>query len=147
MKFIDYLNKKYPSGNFGLMALEAKVFRIRYPLQSGWLQKHRDDEITMLQIRELKALLQKKDKDINKRTIEFLNGFFTGGDHIELIKSTILATFPKVDSLIQENKKACFHCKFLQEEQSGEVQESVLALLRILDQKHIAELKRQLSPK
>lgn len=94
MKFIDYLNKKYPSGNFGLMALEAKVFRIKYPLQAGWLQKHRDDEISMLQIRELKALLQKKDKEINKRTIEFLNEVFSGDDHIELIKSTISTTFP-----------------------------------------------------
>jgi hypothetical protein len=104
MKFIDYLNKKYPSGNFGLMALEAKVFRIKYPLQAGWLQKHRDDEITMLQIRELKALLQKKDKEINKRTIEFLNELFTGGDHIDLMKSLIKVSFPKIVNCVAVSK-------------------------------------------
>ncbi len=119
MKFIDYLNKKYPSGNFGLMALEAKVFRIRYPLQSGWLQKHRDDEITMLQIRELKALLQKKDKDINKRTIEFLNGFFTGGDHIELIKSTILGAFPHIDDIGKFGKQIALKEKMQAKKRQG----------------------------
>jgi hypothetical protein len=105
MNLIDYLNKKYPSGNFGLMALEAKVFRIKYPLQSGWLQKHRDDEITMLQIRELKALLQKKDKDINNRTVEFLSGFFTNDDHLELIKNGIRKMFPMVNNSIDHKFK------------------------------------------
>ena len=95
MTLIEYLNTKYPSGNFGLMSAEAKVFRIKYPLQTGWLQKHQNDAITPLQIRELKNLLQKKDKEINKRTLEFLEREFKD-NHIELVKSTISATFPKV---------------------------------------------------
>jgi len=99
MTLIEYLNTKYPSGNFGLMSAEAKVFRIKYPLQAGWLQKHQNDAITPLQIRELKALLQKKDKEINKRTLEFLEREFKD-NHIELVKSAVKASFPSVGRII-----------------------------------------------
>lgn len=143
MTLIEYLNTKYPSGNFGLMSAEAKVFRIKYPLQTGWLQKHQNDAITPLQIRELKALLRKKDKEINKRTLAFLDSHFAD-DHIKMIGSTIKATFPVFHSVAQQNEQVCARQQTEKEEQNIEVQGFVSVLLRTLDQSHINELKRQL---
>lgn len=99
MTLIEYLKAKYPSGNFGMMSLEARVFGIKYPLQNGWLQKHQNDEISAAQIRELKSLLRKRDKEINKRTLEFLERQFQD-DHLELVKEQIKKCFPKVEKAI-----------------------------------------------
>lgn len=47
MKMIDYLQAKYGAGKpTTMLAVEAKVFGVPYPLQSGWLQRYGQIEVT-----------------------------------------------------------------------------------------------------
>lgn len=47
MKVIDYLQAKYGAGTpTTMLACEAKVFGIPYPLQHGWLRTHGQIEVT-----------------------------------------------------------------------------------------------------
>jgi predicted nucleotide-binding protein (sugar kinase/HSP70/actin superfamily) len=143
---MEYLKAKYPSGNIGLTKKEAEILNICYPLKNGWMSANKNVSITLAQYRMLKALLQHKSDKHSKKGLEYLNQHFED-NHLELIKSAILGSFPRLDLSTQENKQVCNRCQFQQEEQNNEVRENVAALLRILDDLHIAELKRQLSLK
>lgn len=47
MNIIEYLEAKYgEAGPRIVTVLEARAFGIKYPLQSGWLEKHGGQEIT-----------------------------------------------------------------------------------------------------
>lgn len=47
MNIIEYLEAKYgEEGPRIVTALEARAFSIKYPLQSGWLEKHGGKEVT-----------------------------------------------------------------------------------------------------
>lgn len=60
MRVIDYLQAKYGNGTPNTMlACEARVFGVPYPLQSGWLQRYGDTEITPDVAKRLEAALQK----------------------------------------------------------------------------------------
>jgi hypothetical protein len=146
MKIIEYLKEKYPSGNIGLTKKEAEILNICYPLKNGWMNANKNVSITLAQYRMLKALLQNKSDKHSKRGLRYLNQHFED-NHLELMKSAILATYPRLDLLTQENKQVCTRCQSQQEAQNNEVRDNVSALLRILDDLHIAELKRQLSLK
>ena len=73
MTLIEYLKAKYPSGNFGILACECRAFGIKYPLQAGWLEKHRDDEISQRQLDKISQSLQKRDTKTYKRAKEFFS--------------------------------------------------------------------------
>lgn len=75
MTLIDYLKAKYPSGNFGILACECRAFGIKYPLQAGWLEKHKDDTIKQSQLDKISQSLQKRDNKTYKRAKEFLATF------------------------------------------------------------------------
>lgn len=62
MKLIDYLQAKYGAGKpTTMLATEAKVFGVPYPLQGGWLQRHGDIEVTPdLALRLAEALKRSK---------------------------------------------------------------------------------------
>jgi len=61
MKLIEYLEEKYgEAGPRIVTVLEARAFGIKYPLQSGWLEKHGGQEITHEIARTLAAKLQEK---------------------------------------------------------------------------------------
>ena len=146
MKIMEYLNAKYQSGNIGLTKKEAEILNICYPLKNGWMNANKNVSITLAQYRMLKALLQHKSDKHSKRGLQYLNQHFED-NHLELMKSAILGSFPKLGFSTQENKQVCTRCQTQQEEQNNEVRDNVSALLRILDDLHIAELKRQLSLK
>lgn len=73
MTLIDYLKAKYPSGNFGIMACECRAFGIKYPLQTGWLEKHRNDEITTDQLEKIKQSIAKRKSNPSKKAKQFLS--------------------------------------------------------------------------
>lgn len=60
MKIIDYLQAKYKQAYpTTCLLIEAKIFGIPYPLESGWLQKFSRVEITPTQLEVLKIALEK----------------------------------------------------------------------------------------
>lgn len=60
MKIKDYLQAKYGVGaTTTMLAIEAKVFGIPYPLSSGWLQRYGDVEICADTARRLRSALMK----------------------------------------------------------------------------------------
>jgi 5-methylcytosine-specific restriction endonuclease McrA len=59
MKVVDYLQAKYGSGKTTtLLACEAAVFGIPYPLRSGWLKQHGGVEVTPDVARRLERALK-----------------------------------------------------------------------------------------
>jgi hypothetical protein len=61
MNVIDYLEAKYgEEGPRIVTTLEARAFGIKYPLQSGWLEKHGGQEITPEIASDLAAKLYEK---------------------------------------------------------------------------------------
>lgn len=143
MTLIEYIKAKYPSGNIGMTKTEAAIFNIEYPLKNGWLSQNRNIQVNLSKYRLLKNFLERKQDQHSKKALEFLNQHFAD-DHMELVKSAISATFPKVDLLTQENIQACAHFLSHQEESNDEIRGFVSTLLRTLHPSHIAELKRQL---
>lgn len=146
MNLLEYVKAKYPNGTLALTKTEAKIIGIAYPLEKGWMNKNRLIQITLQMYRMLRPYLESKNNAYSKRAIVFLDRHFED-NHIELVKTAISATFPRVDLLAQQNRRVCTRCQSQQEEQNNEVRDNVSALLRILDDLHIAELKRQLSLK
>lgn len=75
MKIREYLEKKYGRDtSLGLLACEAKVFGIHYPLQSGWLADFGDQEITRRQRDVLLAALRKSKSEHAPAGINVLVG-------------------------------------------------------------------------
>lgn len=64
MKIREYLQKKYGRDSaFGLLAAEAKVLGIIYPLRKGWLEACQENEISADQrTRLIKALKSSKSE-------------------------------------------------------------------------------------
>lgn len=61
MNIIEYLVAKYgEQGPRIVTAMEAKAFGIKYPLQTGWLEKHGAQEITPAVAQKLSAQLYEK---------------------------------------------------------------------------------------
>lgn len=61
MNIIEYLEAKYGAeGPRIVTAMEARAFGIKYPLQSGWLAKHGEQEISSEVAKKLASDLQAK---------------------------------------------------------------------------------------
>jgi len=59
MKIKEYLQKKYGrNSSFGLLAVEAKVLGIIYPLRKGWLEACQENEISAGQCAKLVKVLK-----------------------------------------------------------------------------------------
>jgi 5-methylcytosine-specific restriction endonuclease McrA len=75
MRVIDYLKAKYGVHNpTTILYAEGKVFGIKFPLQSGWLQKYGSLEITPDLADKLKKSLAKLIKDNHPRAESAQNG-------------------------------------------------------------------------
>lgn len=61
MTIFEYLQAKYgEEGPRIVTAIEARAFCIKYPLQSGWLDKHGGTEITCEVARDLASKMYEK---------------------------------------------------------------------------------------
>lgn len=70
----DYIDAKYgKNGVRALLACEAKVFGISYPLSTGWAIKHGKKEITPAMQDLLMAALKRSDKNSAAAGISALN--------------------------------------------------------------------------
>lgn len=75
MKVIDYLKAKYGIHNpTTILYAEGKVFGIKFPLQSGWLQKHGNLEITPDIAKRLELSLSNMIKKNHPRSDSARNG-------------------------------------------------------------------------
>lgn len=61
MTIFEYLQQKYgEAGPLVVTGMEAKAFGISNPLKSGWVEKHKDQEIAPAIAKELADNLQAK---------------------------------------------------------------------------------------
>lgn len=73
MKIREYLQKKYGRDSaFGLLAAEAKVLGIIYPLRKGWLEACQENEISADQRTRLIKALKSSKSDYAQAAIDAL---------------------------------------------------------------------------
>lgn len=61
MKLLEYLQRKYGQATPSVMTIsEAQAFGVKWPLQTGWLEKHGDTELDPKMVEPLIARLRKK---------------------------------------------------------------------------------------
>ena len=75
MKIREYLQKKYGRDSaFGLLAAEAKVLGIIYPLRKGWLEACQENEISADQRTRLIKALKVSKSEYAQAAIAALHG-------------------------------------------------------------------------
>lgn len=75
MKIREYLQKKYGRDSaFGLLAAEAKVLGIIYPLRKGWLEACQENEISADQRARLIKALKASKSEYAQAAIAALHG-------------------------------------------------------------------------
>lgn len=74
MTITEYLNTKYgKSGAKGMMAREARIFGMPYPLESGWPVTYGEVEITPVMLAELRRVLSKGNGAASAKGLRALN--------------------------------------------------------------------------
>lgn len=74
MRVVDYLHAKYGMPKpTTLLAMEARVFGIAYPLRGGWLAAHGETIVTPDMASKLRALLERNGSESAKAGIRVLD--------------------------------------------------------------------------
>lgn len=73
MNINTYLRRKYQVHTpTTMLAFEARILGIPYPLRSGWLDEHGERRITVSQANHIHRLLSRKDGEYAARAREVL---------------------------------------------------------------------------
>lgn len=80
MKVRQYLEWKYNTTHPTVITKkEAKICRVPWPLRPGWLKRHGDNEITLVQVQDMRAVLEKRYRNQIKNGSKHAASITDGG--------------------------------------------------------------------